>query len=99
MQDAPPALMRQWAMRWSNADCAAAADGSAAVASTAMRNQGRMLISCSWAGLLCRAWACLKSLPEDGGGGGIRTHGTLARTTVFETVPIDHSGTPPGPSL
>ena len=30
-----------------------------------------------------------------GGGGGIRTHGTLARTTVFETVPIDHSGTPP----
>ena len=32
----------------------------------------------------------------DGGGGGIRTHGTLARTTVFETVLIDHSSTPPG---
>ena len=33
---------------------------------------------------------------QNGGEGGIRTHGTLARTTVFETVPIDHSGTPPG---
>ena len=32
---------------------------------------------------------------KDGGEGGIRTHGTLARTTVFETVPIDHSGTSP----
>jgi hypothetical protein len=32
---------------------------------------------------------------EAGGEGGIRTHGTLARTTVFETVPIDHSGTSP----
>ncbi len=30
-----------------------------------------------------------------GGGGGIRTHGTLTRTTVFETAPFDHSGTPP----
>ena len=30
-----------------------------------------------------------------GGEGGIRTHGTLAGTTVFETVPIDHSGTSP----
>jgi hypothetical protein len=29
------------------------------------------------------------------GGGGIRTHGRLAPTTVFKTVPIDHSGTPP----
>ena len=35
-----------------------------------------------------------------GGGGGIRTHGTFARTTVFETAPFDHSGTPPEkPSL
>ena len=33
--------------------------------------------------------------PETGGGSGIRTHGTLARTTVFETAPFDHSGTPP----
>ena len=32
---------------------------------------------------------------RDGGGGGIRTHGTLTRTTVFETAPFDHSGTPP----
>ncbi len=30
-----------------------------------------------------------------GGGGGIRTHGTRKRTTVFETAPFDHSGTPP----
>jgi hypothetical protein len=30
-----------------------------------------------------------------GGEGGIRTHGTVTRTTVFETVPIDHSGTSP----
>ncbi len=30
-----------------------------------------------------------------GGGGGIRTHGTRKGTTVFETVPFDHSGTPP----
>ncbi len=35
-----------------------------------------------------------KSL-KSGGGGGIRTHGTLTRTTVFETAPFDHSGTPP----
>ena len=33
---------------------------------------------------------------QSGGEGGIRTHGTLARTTVFETAPIDHSGTSPG---
>ena len=32
---------------------------------------------------------------ENGGEGGIRTHGQLAPTTVFETVPIDHSGTSP----
>lgn len=30
-----------------------------------------------------------------GGGGGIRTHGTLARSTVFKTAPINRSGTPP----
>ena len=30
-----------------------------------------------------------------GGGGGIRTHGTFTRTTVFETAPFDRSGTPP----
>src|SRR4051812_9253059 len=31
----------------------------------------------------------------NGGEGGIRTHGTREGTTVFETVPIDHSGTSP----
>ena len=30
-----------------------------------------------------------------GGGGGIRTHGTRKGTTVFETAPFGHSGTPP----
>jgi hypothetical protein len=39
--------------------------------------------------------AVTRGLNENGGEGGIRTHGTLARTTVFETVPIDHSGTSP----
>ena len=35
-------------------------------------------------------------LEQDGGGeGGIRTHGTLAGSTVFETAPFDHSGTSP----
>lgn len=29
------------------------------------------------------------------GGGGIRTHGTQKRTTVFKTAPINRSGTPP----
>ena len=37
----------------------------------------------------------LRQIKLTGGEGGIRTHGTLARTTVFETVPIDHSGTSP----
>ena len=30
-----------------------------------------------------------------GGEAGIRTLGTIASTTVFETVPFDHSGTSP----
>lgn len=30
-----------------------------------------------------------------GGESGIRTHGTREGTTVFETAPIDHSGTSP----
>ena len=29
------------------------------------------------------------------GGGGIRTHGALARPLVFKTNPFDRSGTPP----
>jgi hypothetical protein len=33
------------------------------------------------------------------GGGGIRTHGWLAPSTVFKTVPIDHSGTPPSSGI
>ncbi len=32
---------------------------------------------------------------KTGGERGIRTLGTLARSTVFETAPIDHSGTSP----
>ena len=32
---------------------------------------------------------------ENGGEGGIRTHGTREGTTVFETAPFDHSGTSP----
>ena len=32
---------------------------------------------------------------DDGGEGGIRTHGRLAPSTVFETAPFDHSGTSP----
>ncbi len=36
-----------------------------------------------------------RSRASCGGGGGIRTHGTRERTTVFETAPFDHSGTPP----
>jgi hypothetical protein len=35
------------------------------------------------------------NLLDAGGEGGIRTHGTVTRTTVFETVPFDHSGTSP----
>ena len=30
-----------------------------------------------------------------GGGGGIRTHGTVARTAVFKTAALNHSATPP----
>ena len=30
-----------------------------------------------------------------GGGGGIRTLGGVAPTTIFETVPFNRSGTPP----
>jgi hypothetical protein len=30
-----------------------------------------------------------------GGGGGIRTHGAVSRTTVFKTVALNHSATPP----
>ena len=33
---------------------------------------------------------------EIGGGGGIRTHGTCERSTVFKTVAFDLSATPPG---
>src|SRR6185295_1452318 len=32
---------------------------------------------------------------EAGGGRGIRTPGTVTRTTVFETAPFNHSGIPP----
>lgn len=42
-----------------------------------------------------RLHACTASLRARGGEGEIRTHGTREGTTVFETVPIDHSGTSP----
>ena len=35
--------------------------------------------------------------PFSCGGGGIRTLGAPKGTTVFETAPFDHSGTPPLP--
>ena len=38
----------------------------------------------------------IRSLMQvNGGEEGIRTLGTLARTTVFETAPFDHSGISP----
>jgi hypothetical protein len=53
----------------------------------------------------CDRWGAGRSSPRraaprsessrTNGGGGIRTHGRLSPTTVFKTVPIDHSGTPP----
>src|ERR1700754_168872 len=41
------------------------------------------------------SWSGLCKVRPGGGEGGIRTHGTREGTTVFETVPIDHSGTSP----
>ncbi len=38
-------------------------------------------------------------IQSNGGEEGIRTLGTLARTTVFETAPFDRSGTSPPPCL
>ena len=35
----------------------------------------------------------------NGGETGIRTLGTLAGTTDFESVPFDHSGTSPNPAV
>src|SRR5919109_132550 len=34
-------------------------------------------------------------LAKVGGGGGIRTHGTVPRTAVFKTAAFNHSATPP----
>ncbi len=42
-----------------------------------------------------RCKAIYLALQGNGGEGGIRTHGTLAGTTVFETAPFDRSGTSP----
>ena len=38
---------------------------------------------------------CLGSIYMNGGEGGIRTHGTLARSPVFKTGAFDHSATSP----
>jgi hypothetical protein len=48
-------------------------------------------------GLKCKGPRCMPGplVPAHGGEGGIRTHGTRERTTVFETAPFDHSGTSP----
>jgi hypothetical protein len=63
------------------------------------QSRGSPLHERSWAVHLARMTDCIEG-KGNGGGGEIRTHGTLTRTTVFETVPIGHSGTPPqGPSL
>ena len=43
-----------------------------------------------------RRW-CLTEVLENGGEGGIRTPGPRKGSTVFETAPIDHSGTSPLP--
>ena len=37
----------------------------------------------------------VSSVAENGGGGGIRTHGTVSRTPVFKTGALNHSATPP----
>ena len=44
--------------------------------------------------MICRLLVCFDIAV--GGEGGIRTLGTVSRTTVFETVPFNHSGTSPG---
>ena len=49
---------------------------------------------CTWY-IILKARNLYSSGFLNGGGGGIRTHGTLARTTVFKTAPINRSGTPP----
>ena len=36
---------------------------------------------------------------NDGGEGGIRTHGTLPRTAVFKTAALNHSATSPSESI
>src|SRR4029453_4760722 len=37
----------------------------------------------------------IASVSKNGGGGGIRTHGTVARTRHFQCRPFGHSATPP----
>ena len=44
-----------------------------------------------------KAYADIWLLSKNGGGG-IRTHGTLADTLVFKTRALNHSTTPPGDS-
>jgi len=41
----------------------------------------------------------LQKNSDGGGGGGIRTHGTVARTPVFKTGLFNHSSTPPDESM
>ena len=55
---------------------------------------GLVFTQCTWY-IILKARNLYGSGFLSGGGGGIRTHGTLARTTVFKTAPINRSGTPP----
>ena len=50
----------------------------------------------SFADLSDEALAKSEAAEAESGERGIRTLGTVAHTTVFETVPFDHSGTSPG---
>ncbi len=51
----------------------------------------------AWSELrILRDCAIARCAGSVGGEGGIRTPGTLASTSVFETDPFDHSGTSPG---
>ncbi len=55
---------------------------------------GLIHTQCTWY-IILKARNLYGSGSLNGGGGGIRTHGTRERSTVFKTAPINRSGTPP----
>ena len=61
---------------------------------TMNNDYGLVFTQCTWY-IILKARNLYGSGFLNGGGGGIRTHGTLARSTVFKTAPINRSGTPP----